>query len=601
MKNLKKILSIILAIITVIAAISGCLPEDDKKPSVTTAPISPPESITKAPEQTTDTPQTYPDDIFGSDGLVYQRIPDGYKIVSVGSCNDKNIIIPKTHKNLLVVEIEKRAFIGAMAESIFVPDTVKTIGDYAFENCISLKEITFSEGLETVGGYLFKGAAIEEVVMPKSVINYPRALGSVFAGCSTLKRITLGGRLENAGTDLGFLGNPTVEEITFAEGYRIVSDGLFKDMPKLKKVNLPSTIEYVGPAFNTSKATAEQFSVYVFPEGKSLITCLKDSPASFGNDLMFFVASGNTDRYNVKEYAFPEGIISIGDLSFQMNYNFEFIHLPSSLRYIGPLAFSNCLYLKSVILSDGITEIAPSAFFGCNMLEYNEYGNALYLGTANNPYFYLVMAKSTDITSVNIHVDTKHIASAAFRGCTNLSEITVPDGVKRIGTSAFEGCASLEKLVLPLNLERGSSNLIKGCHKLNTLYLPASMYNTYNLLSGCSMEKLIIKDGIRAITYKSFDSNSNLSEISIEAPVEVIGERAFHNCKNLATVFLPKTIKKIEAQAFLTGGEALSITYPGTKAQFLEIDLDKNWFGENTAITVICSDGELTANDLKSK
>ena len=108
-------------------------------------------------------------------------------------------------------------------------------------------------------------------------------------------------------------------------------------------------------------------------------------------------------------------------------------------------------------------------------------------------------------------------------------------------------------------------------------------------------------DGIRAITYKSFDSNGNLSEISIEAPVEVIGEMAFHNCKNLASVFLPKTIKKIEAQAFLTGGEALSITYPGTKAQFLEIDLDKNWFGENTAITVICSDGDLTVNDLKSK
>ena len=127
------------------------------------------------------------------------------------------------------------------------------------------------------------------------------------------------------------------------------------------------------------------------------------------------------------------------------------------------------------------------------------------------------------------------------------------------------------------------------------------MYNTYNLFSGCTMEKLTIKDGISVITYSSFSSNNNLSELVIEAPVEVIGERAFHNCKNLASVSLPKTVKKIESQAFYTNGETLSITYPGTKAQFLEIDLDKNWFSENTAIKVICSDGDLTANDLKSK
>ena len=600
MKNLKKILAIIIAIITVIAAISGCIPEDDKKPSITTAPHSPEESLTKSPEQTTDTPQTYPDDIFGSDGLVYQRIPDGYKIVSVGSCNDKNIIIPKTHKNLLVVEIEKRAFIGAMAESIFVPDTVRSISDYAFEDCTNLKRITLSEGLETVGGYLFKGTAIEEIVMPKSVINYPRALGSVFAGCSTLKRITLGGRLENAGTDLGFLGNPTVEEITFAEGYRIVPDGLFKDMPKLTKVNLPSTIEYVGPAFDPSKVTAEQFSVYVFAENMEKFIHHKDSGATLDAGAKM-IASGAFSGYTAKEFSFHEGLISIGRRAFEEANSLETVKLPSTLKYLDAYSFYNCKNLKKVVLSDSIAEIGACPFSGCDILEYNEYGNALYLGTETNPYFFLVKAKSTDIESVTIHNDTKHIDSAAFKGCTRLKEITVPDGVKRIGTSAFENCTSLEKLVLPLNLERGSSNLIKGCHKLNTLYLPASMYNTYNLLSGCSMEKLTIKDGISVITYSSFSSNNNLSEISIEAPVEVIGEMAFHNCKKLASVSLPKTVKKIEAQAFYTNGETLTVSYQGTKEQFLEIDLGKNWFSENTAITVTCSDGNLTANDLKSK
>lgn len=458
MKNLKKILAIIIAIITVIAAISGCIPEDDKKPSITTAPHSPEESLTKAPEQTTDTPQTYPDDIFGSHGLVYQRIPDGYKIVSVGSCNDKNIIIPKTHKNLLVVAIEERAFIGAMAESIFVPDTVRSISDYAFENCTNLKRITLSEGLETVGGYLFKGTAIEEIVMPKSVINYPRALGSVFAGCSTLKRITLGGRLENAGTDLGFLGNPTIEEITFSEGYRIVPDGLFKDMPKLKKVNLPSTIEYVGPAFDPSKVTAEQFSVYVFAENMEKFIHRKDSGATLDAGAKM-IASGAFSGYKAKEFSFHEGLISIGRRAFEEANSLETVKLPSTLKYLDAYSFYNCKNLKKVVLSDSIAEIGACPFSGCDILEYNEYGNTLYIGTETNPYFFLVKAKSTDIESVTIHNDTKHIDSAAFKGCTRLKEITVPEGVKRIGSSAFENCTSLEKLVLPLNLERGSGIL----------------------------------------------------------------------------------------------------------------------------------------------
>ena len=114
-----------------------------------------------------------------------------------------------------------------------------------------------------------------------------------------------------------------------------------------------------------------------------------------------------------------------------------------SVTTIGDAAFLFCSSLTSIVIPDSVTSIGNNAFYGCEALQYNKYGNALYLGNAENPYLALIQADGTSITSCTIHSNTKLIAGAAFEYCRNLTSIVIPNSVTTIGFYAFSGCSNL--------------------------------------------------------------------------------------------------------------------------------------------------------------
>ena len=119
------------------------------------------------------------------------------------------------------------------------------------------------------------------------------------------------------------------------------------------------------------------------------------------------------------------------------------------------LQFNN---LTKLVLSDSIESVSSKAFLNTDNLQFNVYGNANYLGSKNNPYMVLFSAVSTDITSVDIHEDTKIISANAFKDCENLIEIIVPDTVENIERNAFN-TNSLEKITMPItNMDDLDSN-----------------------------------------------------------------------------------------------------------------------------------------------
>ena len=57
-------------------------------------------------------------------------------------------------------------------ETVILPDTVKTIDEYAFCGCYGLKNIVFGNGLTDIGGYAFKGCIyLAEINLPDSLRN----------------------------------------------------------------------------------------------------------------------------------------------------------------------------------------------------------------------------------------------------------------------------------------------------------------------------------------------------------------------------------------------------------------------------------------------
>lgn len=109
------------------------------------------------------------------------------------------------------------AFSGCSAlPSIEIPGNVNTINTYAFQNCSALKQLTLNEGLEKVASYAFDGCKIDDIRFPESLqtidtyafrgnsfgtLNLPPNLNTIgeytFSSCTSLQVVRLNPMLKN--------------------------------------------------------------------------------------------------------------------------------------------------------------------------------------------------------------------------------------------------------------------------------------------------------------------------------------------------------------------------------------------------------------------
>lgn len=175
---------------------------------------------------------------------------------------------------------------------------------------------------------------------------------------------------------------------------------------------------------------------------------------------------------------------------------------------------------------------------------------------------------------VEVPVDVRIIALAAFCGHSEILEISLPETIEAIGRFAFAECCAIRRIHIPRNVAKIEYDAFDGCTALESIsvsahnscfcavngvlftrdktqllkYPPAKNGDLYEIPAYCTtvsrnafnraagLRQVKIPSSIHSIGYKAFCYADALSEITIGENVTSMGYCAFSNCRSLRTI-----------------------------------------------------------------
>lgn len=422
------------------------------------------------------------------------------------------LVVPETINGQTITGIGPHAFDSYIyGHSIQLPDTITTIGDHAFSGCAFLTSITLPRNLKTIGSHAFEWTCLNSaLVLPDGV----ETVGSyAFANIEGLTSITIPESVTSIGEHAFDPSEWAEEPVTL----RVVEGSYAHQYAQENNIDFVLIV-------------LSEFSFEV-EDDKAIITGYTGSGTeiSIPNEIGGYPVIGIADMggspidhspaRNLTHITVPEGVIYLGDNSFDYCTSLVSIDLPDSLTTIGTWAFSGCWNLTSITIPKGVSSIGTNVFDECsnlasittdsNNIHFTSVDGILY----NNDLTTVIACPSAKIGSLALPSTITVIADSAFYG-SHLTHISVPDGVTAIGNWAFY-CCQIAELNLPDTVNTIGSNAFGSCYNLTSITIP---------------------NGIASIGRGTFEFCENLSSITFPASLTSIGDAAFNGCTKLSSV-----------------------------------------------------------------
>jgi hypothetical protein len=364
------------------------------------------------------------------------------------------------------------------------------------------------------------------------------------------------------------------------DGQRIneIGDNAFEGSQKLKKVTISEGLLWINSeAFKDCKAL-EDFK--------------------FGSKITHIEEETFKGCTALSKIDIDVPVVKIGAEAFRDCINLEIVDFSEGLETIEWSAFENCVKLSGISFPDSLEKIQTAAFYGCSdliSLHFALGGNLKYIGGS-------AFAECTSLLTMEIPASVENIYNNAFDSCSNLGLIVFNEGLKWIGKNVFKDCVKLRnfdlpstlleigdyafsncqgitKVVIPKDVTEIGAMPFKDCKNIasisvdanNTVYDSRSACNaiiiteTKTLIVAC--KNSTIPDGVVRIASGAF-YKIDIKQVTIPASVRYIERLAFYLCNELphyliekgkiqpitetsiVTVFVPKTVETIEAEAF---------------------------------------------------
>ena len=488
--------------------------------------------------------------------------------------------------------------------SIAIPESVTSIGNYAFFNCQNLLiQIEASALPETLGSYWDHGAAICMNVVKFGVTDYGQDYWITgdntahvwkYRGDDTTVVIpeTIEGVpvVEIATSAFATIIRPHLDpngKITYVEipdSVTTINSFAFDSCVGLEKIIIPESVEYIGESafYYCKNATEIRFNAIAMDNlesdndvfsrvGENIdgITVTIGSNVTQIPDYLFY-ESNSDNAPNLTAVVFEEGSVceSIGIHAFHHCDTLSQITLPESITIIGESAFYNCTGLTQIQIPENVKTVGQYAFHNCTGLSsiyYNATAMEDLSGYTAYPDAFAYAGTNGNGIVVTIGENVTYIPGNLFKSpasrCAQITEVVFEDGSQctGIGTGAFYGCAYLTNISIPENVRNFGSSVFAECSGLSSAGPVGNGYNIEfswnysipaNTFSFSNLTEITLPDSISSIGSYAFAYCKGLSGIDLPTELIAIGEMSFIGCSGLLGISIPEKVETIDDEAF---------------------------------------------------
>ena len=235
---------------------------------------------------------------------------------------------------------------GSEITNFVIPNSVTSIGNYAFYDCTGLTSVTIPNSVISLGNYAFHNCTgLTSVTIPNSVTSIG---DGAFRQCSSLFSVTIPNSVISLG-DYAFHYCRGLTSITIGNSVTSIGRSAFYNCTGLTSITIPNSVTSIG-----DEAFRECSSLFSVTIGNSVTSI------GYG---VFLECTGLTS------VAIGNSVTYIGNAAFWRCTGLTSLTIPNSVTSIDYEAFRYCSALTSVSIGGGVKTIGSCVFSSCPELK----------------------------------------------------------------------------------------------------------------------------------------------------------------------------------------------------------------------------------------